>query len=248
MARVLVAGYDGTSRVPGTSDGAARLWSALSEQKTATTAPWERTFIREDSKSSLITCRKIKARADAERFNLALGGEHLITFPLIESLQRSEPRLRLVVLDAHHDAYDYPLLTHFSLFHFLWEELKIPTLIVGVRHEVEKAAPGCQLIPMSAVRAQGLEATLARIQAFTEGAPFYLSVDLDVLDPSALPAVSDPIPGGLSIAELGRAVDTILGWRPLAMDLVEYNGVRDPGGQALRGLQPILRSVAQWLC
>lgn len=247
MARVLVAGYDGTSRVPGTSDGAVRLWSALSELRAPTAAAWERSFIREDSKSSLITCRKIRARADAQRFDLALGGEHLITFPLIESLHRAEPKLRLVVLDAHHDAYDYPLLTHFSLFHFLWEELKIPTMILGVRYEVEKAAPGCQLVPMAALRAQGIVATLARVQAFTEGAPFYLSVDLDVLDPAALPAVSDPIPGGLTVPELTGIMDTILGWRPVAMDLVEYNGVRDPGGQALLGLQPILGSVARWL-
>jgi arginase family enzyme len=56
--------------------------------------------------------------------------------------------------------------------------------------------------------------------------PVYLSLDLDVLDPSFVPGVSHYEPGGVSVRDVLGVVQSIRG--PLiGADIVEYNPVRD---------------------
>jgi arginase family enzyme len=244
QATVLLAGYDGTSRVPGTSLGAECLWGAISAAA-GPDAGWRARALREDTKSSALWCRKLRREASP---NLLLGGEHLVTFPIVEALVARQRDLRLVVLDAHHDAYDYPLLTHYSLFHFICHELGVPTLIVGARHELELAPAGCEILSAGELRRAGPDATLDRMRRFVDNAPFYFSVDLDVLDPSEFPAVSDPVPGGVSVRELATLAREMLSLSPMAADIVEYNPLRDAsGGAALTTLAPFFQEYVQWL-
>lgn len=243
--QVVIAGFDGTSRVPGSSLGAAALWSALSARPRAPS--WQARTLRDSTKSSAIWCRKLRGLADAAPIDLALGGEHLVSFPLIEALAARDPRLRLVILDAHHDAYDYPLLTHYSLFHYTQTELAVPALMIGVRHELERATAGIQVVSAAEVHRQGLEWTRQVIREFVAGAPFYFSIDVDVIDPEELAAVGDPVPGGLSIDRVAGLVRAALACRPVAADLVEYNPLRDPGGHGLARLAPVLEEIACWL-
>jgi len=242
-AQVLVAAFDGTSRVPGVSLGAERLWQALSAELVA--APVEPVVVREESKSSALWCRKLKQLASDRPIRLTLGGEHLVSFPLLEVLAQRHPGLRVVVLDAHHDAYDYPLLTHYSVFHYVRHELELPTLILGARHELERMPAGCELFSASAD--EWLPQALRRVRDFVEGAPFYLSIDLDVLNPAEFGAVSDPRPGGLSLRELAELTRELLALAPVGADIVEYNPLLDPDRQGMKALQPFLAEVGRWL-
>jgi arginase family enzyme len=52
--------------------------------------------------------------------------------------------------------------------------------------------------------------------------PFYLSLDLDVLDPSVFPAVTNPEPMGIQVGELVDAINLLSG-KLIAADIVEYN-------------------------
>jgi arginase family enzyme len=242
--RVLLAGYDGTSRVPGTSLGAEPLWHALQQ---AAGRAWPACSIGEQSKNSALWCRRIRAQARATPIRLALGGEHSITFPLLEALSERHPSLRLVVLDAHHDAYDYPLLTHYTVLHYACHDLGIPTLIVGARHELEQMPNGCRVITAERLR-RNPAAVQCELQDFVRGAPFYLSLDVDVLEPGDFPAVSSPVEGGPSVLELTQLCRALLELQPLAADIVEYNPLRDsPDGECLRRLVPVLVEVARWL-
>lgn len=248
MDRLFVAAFEGTSRIPGVALGAMRLLAAFREAADGRAdAELEKPrIVRELTKNSAMWCRKLHGLAQASDCKLMLGGEHLVTFPMLEVLVKRHPNLRLVVLDAHHDAYVHPLLTHWSLFHFAVRELGIPTLMLGVRHETDKADAGCEIVSFDALRAMGIDMALARIDAFAGEAPLYFSVDVDVLDPSEFPAVSDPVAGGVSIDELTRLVRGVLARNPVAADIVEYNSLRDPDGAVIQRLQPLLREYAQW--
>lgn len=59
---------------------------------------------------------------------------------------------------------------------------------------------GCCL-PATALAELGIAGAVAAIQR-TSGAGYWLHLDVDVLDPSVMPAVDSPDPGGLSAAEL----------------------------------------------
>lgn len=243
--QVLLAGYDGTSRVPGTSLGAAALGAALAARRDRPS--WKTRHMREETKSSALWCRKLRGLAETSAIDLALGGEHLISFPLIEALAARHRGLRLVVLDAHHDAYDYPLLTHYSLFHYTQTELATPTLMLGVRHERDRATAGIEIVPADAIRGMGIERAGRAIRDFVAGHPFYFSIDLDVVDPAEFAAVSDPVAGGLAIAEVIALAHAAFACAPIAADVVEYNPLRDPGGACLDRLTPLFEEFACWL-
>ncbi len=257
MSRLYVAAFEGTSRIAGIALGALRLLSALREAALplASARSGARLaadlespcIVRELTKSSAMVCRKLHGAVEAGDCRLLLGGEHLVTFPVLEVLVHRHPDLKLVVLDAHHDAYRHPLLTHWSLFHFAVRELGIPTLIVGVRHEIEQADPQCEIISAAAVREMGTAATLERIAAFAGKSPLYFSVDVDVVDPAELPSVSDPVPGGITAAELLELARGVLATGPVAADIVEYNALRDPDGAGLATLRPLLVEYARWM-
>jgi arginase family enzyme len=247
---VLLAGYDGTSRVPGVSLGAGPLHAALAAAAGVAAGappPWRVCAVAEESKSSAVWGRRLHAEAAARPVALALGGEHLVTFPLVEALAARHPGLRVVVLDAHHDAYAYPLLTHYSVFHHVRHELGVPVLVVGARYELEQA-DGVDVLGVEACRTLGADGVARRVRAHVGDAPLYLSVDLDVVDPGLLPAVSAPVAGGLDVAELTALTGALLALAPVGVDVMEYNPLRDgPAGAGLAALRPFFLELARWL-
>jgi agmatinase len=205
-------------------------------------------WLRSETKNSAIYCRQIRAAADKHNFRFSLGGEHLVSFPLIEAQKERVNDLRLVVLDAHHDAYSYPLLTHHSLFYYTEHDLHVPTMIVGARYEMHKMAEGVHVFSAASLEACGVAGTLAHIRDFLDGAPFYFSLDVDVLRPEEFPAVSAPVPGGISIGTASQLVRAILELNPVAADVTEYNPLRDNGEMAaLRQLRPLMEEYRRWL-
>ena len=76
----------------------------------------------------------------------------------------------------------------------------------------------------------GLKETLTALR----GLPVYLTVDLDVLDPSVFPGTGTPEPGGVSFDELRRAVtDVCLGADVVACDVTELSPHYDASGASV---------------
>jgi agmatinase len=160
---------------------------------------------------------------------LSLGGDHSITYPLLRAHAAVHGPLTILHLDAHPDLYDEldgSRLSHACPFARILEEGLCARLVqVGIRtlnpHQREQA------------RRFGVEMHEARTwephtPLHLDG-PLYLSLDLDVLDPSFAPGVSHHEPGGLSVRDVLRIVQGIKG--PIVgADLVEYNPTRDSLG------------------
>jgi agmatinase len=159
---------------------------------------------------------------------LALGGDHAVTFPLVEGLVQVHGPLNLLHFDAHPDLYhDYEgnPRSHASPFARICERGLARRLVqVGVRtwneHNREQA------------RRFGVEVVewerFAPERVPLPDAPLYVTIDLDGLDPAFAPGVSHPEPGGLSVrdvvAVLGRIRSRIVG-----ADIVELNPSQEPG-------------------
>ncbi len=97
------------------------------------------------------------------------------------------------------------------------------------RREVEDAkAWGVHFFPGRAVHAHGVEPILERIEP---GANVFLTIDLDGLDPSIMPAVYVPAPGGLLYWQMIDLIDGIVAKARLrAFAIVELVPASDPGG------------------
>jgi arginase len=158
---------------------------------------------------------------------LSLGGDHSITFPVIESFYKKYGALNILHLDAHPDLYenfeDNPY-SHASPFARILEKKWAKRLVqVGIRtmnnHQREQANRyRVEVIEMKNYT-QHLE--------FNFDGPVYLSLDMDVIDPAFAPGVSHHEPGGLSTREVLNILQRLQG-NFVGADLVEYNQNRDP--------------------
>ena len=240
---VLLCPFDTTSTLPGAALGAREIWDALCRAHPT----GEATPVSPSSKSPGIYGRELFEVARRTSPKLAIGGDHMITFVLLEALVAAGHRPRVVVLDAHHDAYATPLLTHWSVLRFVAEELGLDTLVVGARYENDEASEQVQLVTSAEVREHGCAWAMARIDRFVAGEPLYLSLDVDVLEPTLFPGVGAAVPGGLSVEDTLALVRHLLDHDPIASDVVEYNPLLDPERKGREVLETLMAPWARWL-
>ncbi len=139
---------------------------------------------------------------------LVLGGEHTITYGMVKFLASKLDNLQLVFMDAHGDAYDEYMglkLSHATVLKRIAELNNVKIAVMGVREEMN-----------------GLEELkLVELEELDAEMPTYISLDVDVLDPSIMPGVADPVPAGLKVEDI---VSVIKRFKNLAgMDVVELN-------------------------
>jgi len=170
-----------------------------------------------------------------------LGGDHGVTIPVIDALAELETPVHVVHFDAHLDwraevggvprGYSSPLRWAGSR---PWISGMTQIGLRGTgsarRGEVEAArAYGSHLFPAKAVHAEGLEAALATVPA---GSAVYVTIDADGVDPTEMPGVMAPVPGGLYFRQIAPFL-TALGrkCRIVGGDIVEIAPTFDTSNQ-----------------
>jgi agmatinase len=106
----------------------------------------------------------------------------------------------------------------------------------GTRGEFEWAASH---VSMERFKAEGIKKTAA---AMAER-PLYVTLDLDVLDPSEFPGTGTPEAGGLSFAELLEAILSLSGLRIVGFDLCELSPHYDASGASTAVACKLLREM-----
>ena len=164
----------------------------------------------------------------ADRLPFVLGGEHALTAGAIRPFAKRYPDLVVLQFDAHADLRDGYLGAHYSHAAAMRRVLDHPgvSLVqVGIRAfsqaEAEFYAANRHRIDMHLAIDQprwNIETILAPLK----NRPVYITVDIDALDGSVMPATGTPTPGGMSylqlLAFLRRASEI---GRVVGMDLVE---------------------------
>jgi agmatinase len=146
------------------------------------------------------------------RFVLALGGEHTISVGAVRGVARAAGTLTVVQVDAHadlRDEYEGSRLNHACVMRRLAEDF--PLVQVGIRAYSAEEDDFIRRGRTTAITAREIAASRGLGPETAEGAPWirraldairtervYLTVDLDGLDPSVVPAVGTPDPGGLT--------------------------------------------------
>ena len=154
------------------------------------------------------------------------GGDHSVTYPIIDAYSEKYDGLNILHFDAHPDLYDdfegNPF-SHASPFARIMEQGKVNSLTqVGIRtfstHQRQQTEKfGVKVIEMRNFNFD----FVAELQS-----PLYISLDLDALDPAFAPGISHHEPGGLSTRELLKVIQKI-DVNVVGADILEYNPVRD---------------------
>jgi len=160
------------------------------------------------------------------RVPILLGGEHTLSLGGVQGVKDEADVY--VTLDAHADFYDdYEgrRISHATVSKRI-SELVREVIIYGVRtlgwEEKEEldSSDNVTLIPLLSHGGEGVDTFLRKI----EGKKVYLSVDVDVLDPSVLPCLGTPEPGGMSYREVITVLKEVFRRASvMAMDFVEFS-------------------------
>lgn len=141
-----------------------------------------------------------KSLLEKDKFIAMLGGEHLLSLGMVRAFKEKYPVLSVLQLDAHADLRDQYQGTRYSdacVMRRVWE--LCPVVHVGIRSfslEEHRFMQQQKIEPFYAESSNSPD--FAFRVASTLSSQVYVSIDLDVFDPSIMSAVGTPEPGGLS--------------------------------------------------
>ena len=185
--------------------------------------------------------RELRAK---KLFPLAFGGEHLVALPLILAAFDEHPDLALIHFDAHADLrpemWDDPL-THATVIaraadKIGWKNLFQFGIRSGSAEEWELAQRHGTQHPFSV---EAIDAVLERLG----DRPLYVTLDMDVLDPSLYPGTGTPEPGGITWNVLIEGLKRFRGRRLVGMDCLELAPHYDPTGVSAMAMAKTLREM-----
>ena len=165
---------------------------------------------------------------------LTIGGDHTIALPMLRSVHRDHGPIAVLHFDAHLDTWDTYFgapYTHGTPFRRASEEGLVDKehcLHVGTRGPLYSSTDlsddkvlGFQVIGSDAFQLDGLAACIERMRARLGDSPVYVSVDIDVLDPSHAPGTGTPEAGGMTSRELLHCLRGLAGLNIVGADIVE---------------------------
>jgi agmatinase len=160
---------------------------------------------------------------------LFLGGDHMVTNPIVAGIVAARGPVSILHFDAHPDIYEDfegDPLSHASPFARIMERGDAKRLVqVGIRTANRHCREQAEKFGVETIEMRDFAPDAVPIPK----GPLYISIDMDALDPAYAPGVSHHEPGGLSVrdvlAVLRRVPGPIIG-----ADVVEYNPARDING------------------
>lgn len=246
-AVIIPAPYDGTTTYrAGTREGPRAILNASREleffdEETCTEAYRQGVFTLEELPVNVSSPREMvrEVREACEfvvshgKLPVLLGGEHLLSLGMVEALARKYPDLTVLHLDAHSDLREEYQGSSYSNACVMRLASSLASLVqVGIRSltREEHDFIGQAGIPCFFAHRLHWDPTLwERIPELVTG-NVYISIDLDAFDPSIMPAVGTPEPGGLGWYEtLAMLKKVIGGANVVGFDIMELLPVpQDP--------------------
>ena len=182
------------------------------------------------------------------KFPLGMGGEHLVTWPVIKAFYKKYPDLAIIHMDAHTDLredYEGEPLSHATVIRKA-ADLIGPSNVYsfgirsGLKEEFQWAREnGMKIAPFEVL--EPLKKALPELA----GRPVYVTIDIDVLDPAHAPGTGTVDCGGITSKELLASIHEISrsGIDVVGCDLVEVAPVYDPAEQTVNTASKLIREM-----
>jgi len=170
---------------------------------------------------------------------IILGGDHAIPIPVFRAYEGCGP-ITLIQVDAHIDWRDIfhgvrdglsSVIRRASEMDHINDIYQIGLRAAGSARpeEVDAALKyGAHLITDIELQEIGMKSVLDRIP---DGGQYYLTIDADGVDPTIMPAVAGPAPGGVNYPQMRTLIQGLVNkGKVVGMDIVEITPSRDLNG------------------
>ena len=160
-----------------------------------------------------------------------MGGEHLVSLPIIKAYHSFFPDLTVIQLDAHADLREDYLgekMSHATVMRQAAEMLGDKSVFQlgirsGTREELEYAAQKTHLY------LDQFSSVIDEVKQKIKDRPVYLTLDIDILDPAFAPGTGTPEAGGITSRELLAGLLQFSELNIVGFDLVEISPPYDQG-------------------
>ncbi len=174
---------------------------------------------------------------------VAIGGDHSVLLPILRAMKKAHPKFGLIHFDAHTDTADQAWgerYHHGTPIRRAIEEGLMQgkdTFQIGIRGPLTSASQedwdrsqGIHQLTADQIHAAGCDGALADfIKTADRSIPYYLSFDIDGVDPAFAPGTGTPVVGGLTSAQALAMVRALKQFRFIGFDLVEVAPDYDVG-------------------
>ncbi|WBL14991.1 agmatinase [Sutcliffiella sp. NC1] len=184
----------------------------------------------------------------AGKFPLGMGGEHLVSWPVMKAVAKKYPNLAIIHMDAHtdlRDHYEGEPLSHSTPIKKIADHIG-PTNVYsfGIRSGMKEEFQWAKEVGMHISKFEVLE-PLKEILPTLAGRPVYVTIDIDVLDPAHAPGTGTVDAGGITSRELLASIHAIANSEVnvVGCDLVEVAPIYDASEQTANTASKIIREM-----
>jgi len=161
-----------------------------------------------------------------EKFVVLLGGEHSLSLGAVRAFKEAFPTLSVLQLDAHADLRDEYLGTKHGQACVMRRILEVcPICQVGVRSLSWEEKQFSTQKKLKSLYMSALVSSPASTDWIIDSLSqdVYITIDVDVLDPSIMPAVGTPEPDGMSWRQILNILESVaLRKHVVGVDLMEF--------------------------
>ncbi|MEH7415925.1 agmatinase [Neobacillus drentensis] len=185
---------------------------------------------------------------EAGKFPLGMGGEHLVSWPVMKAMYKKYPDLAIIHFDAHTDLreeYEGEPLSHSTPIRKIAEHIGPKNVYsFGIRSGMKEELQWAKENGMHISKFEVLE-PLKEILPTLAGRPVYVTIDIDVLDPAHAPGTGTVDAGGITSKELLASIHAIARSEVNVVggDLVEVAPIYDPSEQTANTASKLIREM-----
>ncbi|WP_019414473.1 agmatinase [Paenisporosarcina sp. TG20] len=179
---------------------------------------------------------------------VGMGGEHLVSWPVMKAVAAKYPDLAVIHMDAHTDlreSYEGEALSHSTPIRKIAEHIGPKNVYsFGIRSGMKEEFLWAKENGMHISKFEVLE-PLKEILPYLAGRPVYVTIDIDVLDPAHAPGTGTVDSGGITSRELLASIHAIAGSNVnvVGFDLVEVAPIYDSSEQTANTASKLIREM-----
>ncbi|MBM4761580.1 agmatinase [Bacillus sp. B15-48] len=182
------------------------------------------------------------------KFPLGMGGEHLVSWPVMKAFAAKYKDLAIIHMDAHTDLredYEGEPLSHSTPIRKIAEHIGPENVFsFGIRSGMKEEFDWAKQVGMHISKFEVLE-PLKEMLPKLAGRPVYVTIDIDVLDPAHAPGTGTVDAGGITSKELLASIHAIARSEinVVGADLVEVAPIYDHSEQTANTASKLIREM-----